>query len=121
MPAALRPDDIAGRPLVHVMGTEDHWAQLFASCGVRRITAARDIRVDSSMTAAEMTASGNCFALIQTRFAQHYCGTGRLVPALDTELEIEQALYVLLAETPERRKPEATLFRDWLLDRYRER
>jgi LysR family glycine cleavage system transcriptional activator len=117
----LSPDIVAASPLVHVMGTEDHWAQLFSRFGVRRRANERDIRVDSSMTAAEIAASGQHFALIQKRFAEHYVEARRLVPALGLELDIDQALYVLLAETAERRKPESTLFRDWLLDEYRQR
>ncbi|MEE9157645.1 MAG: LysR substrate-binding domain-containing protein [Gammaproteobacteria bacterium] len=118
---AIRPDALAERPLVHVMGTEDHWAQLLSKLGVRRTAKKRDIRVDSSTTAAEIAATSERIALIQKRFADHYLRIGRLAAAFDYELEIDQALYVLLAETTERRKPEVTLFRDWLLDEYRQR
>ncbi len=57
-------------------------------------------------------------ALIQKRLPTPYFDTGRLVPVPDFELVVDQALYVLPAETIERRKPEVTLFRDWLLEHY---
>ena len=117
---ANHPDVFADRALVHVMGTEDHWAHLFKEFGVVRSANEQDIQVDSSTTAAEFAATSQRIALIQKRFADIYLQSGRLVAALDIELEIEQALYLLLADTTDRRKPEVTLFRDWLLDEYRQ-
>lgn len=113
------PEIIAGDPLVHVMGTEDHWARFFSMQGVARMPGPRDIRVDSSTTAAHIAATSERSALIQKRFADYFIQAGQLSLALDVEVEIEQALYVLLAETPERRKPETILFRDWLLENHR--
>lgn len=115
------PEIIAGDPLIHVMGTEDHWARFFSMHGVARTSGARDIRVDSSTTAAHIAATSERLALIQKRFADHFVQAGQLSLALDVEVEIEQALYVLLAETSERRKPETILFRDWLLENHRQR
>jgi len=120
-PQHRSPDDIAGDPLVHVMGTEDHWARFFSMYGIARTDGLRDIRVDSSSTAAHIAATSDRSALIQKRFADHFVQAGQLSLELDVEVEIEQALYVLLAETPERRKPETILFRDWLLENHRER
>lgn len=115
------PDMIADNPLVHVMGTEDHWACFFSLYGIVRPPTRGDIRVDSSTTAAHIAATSERCALIQKRFVDDFRKTGQLGLVLDVEVEIEQALYVLLAETPERRKPETVLFRDWLLENYRQR
>ncbi len=117
---AICPDFIAKNPLVHVMGTEDHWAQFFSKFNVTRTALGRDIRVDTSMAAARIASTSERFALIQKRFADYYVQTGQLVIAHDQELEIDQALYVLQADTVAKRKPEATLFRDWLLNEYRQ-
>jgi len=108
--------DIAHRPLVHVMSTENHWDRYFSAHGVARQSAFRDRWVDSSLSAAQTAATSNCFALIQTRFARHFVKTGELAIAHPGELEIDQAMYLLLPETSGRRKPEVILFRDWLLE-----
>ena len=106
-------------PLVHVMGPEDYWAKFFARHGLQRDRRPDDIRVDSSATAAELACAGNRVALIQDRLSGSYRDTGRLVQVIDDGLEVDEALYILLAETRERRKPEALLFHDWLLAEYR--
>ena len=113
------PDKLANCPLVHVMGPEDHWSSFFSKLGVSQTIAERALVVDSSTTAAEIAATGNRIALIQPRFAAAYFKSGRLMQAMDEELAIDQALYVLVAEIAERRKPEAILFRDWLLEENR--
>jgi len=118
---ALEPALMAQSPLVHVMSTEDHWGRYFSENGVIRQTGLRDIRVDSSLAAAQIAATGKSFALIQKRFACHFARTGELVFAHHQELETEQAIYLLLADTKGRRKPEVILFRDWLLDTMQDR
>ncbi len=112
--------DLATCSLIHVMGTEDHWARFFAMSGLRLTGGSHDIRVDSSVAAAEMATAGNRFALIQKRFLKPYLETGRLALALSRELEIDQGLYLLRPEAGERLKPEAILLRDWLLETCRE-
>ncbi len=109
------PEALAEQSLIHVMGTEDHWANYFSLLGLRPAGGVHGIRVDSSITAAEIAAVSRRFALIQKRFLKTYFESGRLTPAFGEELETDEALYLLLAETRERRKPEAVLFREWLL------
>ena len=122
-PASLRDHgpieaigDLVGLPLIHVMGTENHWANLFALEGLRPIGGKRDIRVDSSVTAAEIAAASERFALIQSRFLSSYFESGRLVLALDCALKVDEALYLLRPEGRASTKPEAILLRDWLLE-----
>ncbi len=114
------PAEIAESPLVHVMGPEDYWAKFFARHGLQRTRQSDDIRVDSSTTAAELACAGSRVALIQDRLSGSYLDTGRLVQVIDDALDVDEALYILLAETRERRKPEALLFHDWLLTEYRD-
>ena len=74
-----------------------------------------DIRVDSSIAAAEMAAAGSRVALLQKRFLTPYLEARRLVVALDQEMEIDQGLYLLRPEKTAPMKPEALLLRDWLI------
>ena len=102
------------------MGPEDYWAKFFARHGLQRPRRSDDIRVDSSTTAAELACAGNRVALIQDWLSGSYLETGRLVQVVEDHLDVEEALYILLAETRERRKPEALLFHDWLLTEYQD-
>jgi len=126
-PASLARDgpietigDLTTCSFIHVMGAENHWGKFFALEGLRLAGGSRDIRVDSSVTAAELAAAGERFALIQKRFLTPYLNSGRLVLALDRELEVDEALYLLRPEGSAAAKPEAILLRDWLLETCRE-
>ena len=79
-----------------------------------------DIRVDSSVAAAEMAAAGKRFALLQKQFLAPYLTAGRLVVALDRDMRIDQGLYLLQPETKHQMKPQAILLRDWLIDVFQE-
>ena len=114
-PAIAKISDLAGHALIHVMGIEDLWRQFFALGGVPLAAKPSDIRVDSSVAAAEMAAAGSRVALLQKRFLTPYLEARRLVIALDQEMEIDQGLYLLRPEKSAPMKPEALLLRDWLI------
>ena len=111
------PADLAGQPLVHVMGGENYWDLLFGQTGIDRPRNLDDIHVDSSFTAAELCAVGGRVALIHQRFADHYVQENRLLMASEASIVPEEALYMLLPEAAERKKPEVNLFQRWVLDR----
>jgi LysR family glycine cleavage system transcriptional activator len=114
-PAIAAIGDLARHPLIHVMGTEDLWRQFFALEGLPLAAKLADIRVDSSIAAAEMAAAGSRITLLQKRFLTPYLEARRLVVALDQEMEIDQGLYLLRPEKSAPMKPEALLLRDWLI------
>ncbi len=113
-------EDLATRSLIHVMGIEDVWGKYFAGGGLRLAARRHDIRVDSSVAAAEMAATGSRFALLQKRFLAPYLSAGRLAVALDRDMRIDQGLYLLQPETKHQMKPQAILLRDWLIDTFQE-
>ena len=112
-------EDFSKRSLIHVMGIEDLWMKFFAIAGLRLHTRRHDIRVDSAIAALEMAASGTRFGLLQKRFLGPYLKAKRLIVPLEYEMRIEQALYLLRPESADRLKPEAILFRNWLLDEFK--
>lgn len=111
---------IADCALVHLMGTEDYWPMFFSQFGIKRPEDLRDVRTDSSITAAELACSSHRIALLQKRLAEPYVSERRLALASDFELGVQQALYVLMPTTNNRRKPEAILFREWLFDEFQD-
>ncbi len=68
----LNPDRLAAQSLVHVMSTEDHWANYFSLLGLPPFGDVRGIHVDSSITEAEIAAVSRRFALIQSRFTAYW-------------------------------------------------
>ena len=109
---------IKQRSLVHILGPEDYWAMLSSQLGLVPTRKRRDIQVDSALTAAEVAASSDRIALLPQHLTAPFVTAGRLTCVLDIALDVEQGLYMLLADTMERRRPEIVLFRDWLLESY---
>jgi LysR family glycine cleavage system transcriptional activator len=109
-----RVEDIAARPLIHVMGIEDLWMKYFDQAGIGLDVKHNDIHVDSTIAALEIASSGHCIALIQQRFLGRYLQSRRLTPPLDVEMDMEQAIYLVEPESRAQLKPEAILFGEWL-------
>jgi len=112
--AIRRIEDLAARPLIHVMGIEDLWMKYFDLAGMRLDVKRGDIHVDSTIAALEIAASSRCVALIQQRFIGRYLAAKRLVAPLDSTMEMEQAIYLVEPESRRQPKPEAILFSEWL-------
>ena len=106
---------LAGFPLIHVMGIEDLWMKYLGQAGVEIGARRSDIHVDSVVSALQIVQSGVRMALLQTHFVEQQLAAGQLACPLDSRMDIEQAIYLVqpLAETS--LKPEAILFREWLL------
>jgi LysR family glycine cleavage system transcriptional activator len=112
--ALKRVEDIAARPLIHVMGIEDLWMKYFDQAGLGLEVKHSDLHVDSTIGALEIASSSTCVALIQQRFLGHYLKSRRLVAPLDIEMDMEQAIYLVEPESRAQLKPEAMLFGEWL-------
>ncbi len=111
--------DLARRDIIHIMGTEDLWTRLLRSVGSTGTVSARGMKVDTSLAAAELAATGMGCALLLRCFTVPYVENGRLIVPVDVELPIEQSHYLLLPHGQERARPEVLLFREWLLDEFR--
>lgn len=107
-------EDIAVRPLIHVMGIEDLWMKYFDQAGFGLDVKHTDIHVDSTIAALEIASSGSCVGLIQQRFLDHYLQSRRLAAPLAIEMDMEQAIYLVEPESRQQTKPEAILFAEWL-------
>ncbi|MEF8833720.1 MAG: LysR substrate-binding domain-containing protein [Halofilum sp. (in: g-proteobacteria)] len=108
--------DCAAQPLIHILGCENFWVRWLAEGGIDDPPPWRGIKVDNSVGALEVAASGYGLALVLERYARPYIESGQLVVPIRRFLDSERGLYVARAwrETPTR--PEAQLFRDWLFD-----
>ncbi|MDH5556748.1 MAG: LysR substrate-binding domain-containing protein [Alphaproteobacteria bacterium] len=111
--------ELARRDIIHIMGAEDLWTRLLRSIGSVETVTARGMKVDTSLAAAELAATGMGCALLLRSFAAPYVKDGRLIVPVDIELPLEQSHYLLLPHGQERARPEVLLFQEWLLDEFR--
>ena len=101
--------------LIHDTGYEDLWKKLAQQAGLS-FTAPAGINIDTTISALELAAAGIGPAIVLERLAESYIESGRLVRFVDMALPIAEGHYVVQPEGQKRPKPEATLFRDWLLE-----
>jgi LysR family glycine cleavage system transcriptional activator len=101
--------------LIHDTGYEDLWKKLAQKAGLS-FTAPAGINIDTTISALELAAAGIGPAIVLERLAQSYLESGRLVRFVDMALPIAEGHYVVQPESQKRPKPEATLFRDWILE-----
>jgi LysR family glycine cleavage system transcriptional activator len=110
-----RPAAAADAALMHIMGYENFWRDWFQVAGLSDAPSGRGLKVDSTLAALEIAASGHGLAIVFERFADRHLQDGRLVAPFRQRLETPMGHYVLLPEAAGAPKPEAVLFRDWLL------
>lgn len=112
---AKRIADIASEVLVQVMGLDATWIELARASGSNAEIGAVPISVDTSITALELVASGLGHAIVPQAFAQPYLASSRLKRAIAGHLAESQAHYFVTPEDRKALRPEAKLFRDWIL------
>ncbi len=112
--AAVAP--LLGRA-VHIIGCESFWDGFAAAHGIDPAAVGRGVSTDSSLAALEMVAAGLGVALISPDLTAPFARAGRVTVAPGLTLNHAQAHYVLLPAQGAPR-PEALLFRDWLLEAF---
>lgn len=99
---------------IHTIGREGRWEEFLAKMDLQ-LNIDLGIKVDTSLNALEMAASGMGLALVQESYASAYFADGRLVKPFEHGLPNDESHYLLLPEGQKRPKPEVLMFRDWLL------
>jgi LysR family glycine cleavage system transcriptional activator len=105
--------------LIHIMGIEDEWLRYHRLRGLERKPAGAPLTVDTSLAALELAAAGNGLAIVLKNFALSPHLGGRVRLAYPDELPQEQSHYLLSRDGSGPLRPEALLFRDWLIDELR--
>lgn len=116
LPAGSETDRVralSGMPLIHVTGYEDLWQKLFLPAGIA-LPPYTGVNIDTTIGALELAAAGFGATMAQICFAQPYIATGRLVRALESDVPLDAAHYILTSEGAKKTPPEALLFRNWL-------
>lgn len=113
------PAQIRNENLIHIMGLEDSWSQLYRKAGFQVPMHRHVVTVDTSLAALELVAAGLGHTIVLRCFAERYVETGRVRRPFDIELPQGHAHYFLFREDSRALKPEVRLFRDWIMDQAR--
>jgi LysR family glycine cleavage system transcriptional activator len=106
--------EIAKTRLIHILGHENHWLDAFRIVGMPMPSPTRAMRVDHSVAAVLMAASSGA-AIVLRPFAERAIEMLQLHLPFGFELPIEQAHYLLTPIARSGMRPEALLFREWLI------
>lgn len=112
---ARRFADVGKEVLVQVMGIDGSWSELARAAGSNAEPRNVPIMVDTSIAALEMVASGLGHAIVPQAFAQPYLASSRLKQAISGQLPESQAHFFVTPDDRKVMRPEAKLFRDWIL------
>lgn len=74
-----RPADLARRPLIHVLGRQEHWEAFAQHHGLSGLPVARGLKTDSSNVALEMASAGLGCAITVASLAEVHLQRGVLV------------------------------------------
>ena len=107
--------EIARTRLIHVVGHENHWLDAFRLVGLPLPNDTRAMRVDNSVAAVLMAASSGGAAIVLRPFAERAVEMLPLHLPFGFELPVEQAHYLLTPTGRAGLRPEALLFRDWII------
>ena len=109
-----RLQEIADSRLVHVIGHESHWADAFRRVGLPAPLDRQAVRVDHSLAAVLVAAGTGGAAIVLRPFAERAVEMLPLHLPFKFQLPVEQAHY-LLTPTGRTSRPEALLFKEWLM------
>jgi LysR family glycine cleavage system transcriptional activator len=111
-----RLEEIAKGHLIHVVGHENHWAEVFRLVGLPMPAQVQGLRVDNSVTAVSLAAGNAGAAIVLRPFAERALELMPLHQPFAFELPVEQAHYLLTPQERRMKRPELLLFRGWLLE-----
>jgi LysR family glycine cleavage system transcriptional activator len=106
--------EIAASRLIHVVGHENHWADVFRLVDLPLPREAKAMRVDNSVAAVLMAASSGA-AIVLRPFAERAVEMLPLHLPFGFDVPVEQAHYLLTPLGNPNARPEALLFREWIL------
>lgn len=108
--------ELSKQPLIHIVGYEDHWAESFRLLGMQPPSEKRSIRVDNSLAALMLAANGLGSAIVLKFYADAATALLPVKAPTNFTLPVESAHYLLTPQSREAAKPEALLFRAWLIE-----
>ncbi|WP_272010467.1 LysR substrate-binding domain-containing protein [Roseovarius sp. ZX-A-9] len=110
-------EDLARVPstmMVEVAGYDELWRRALIQTRERPMVG-NGIRVDTTLAAIELVASGVGFAFVSQLFSREDVRSGRLVMPGDIEIKMERSHFLLQPQSKKRPRNEVLIFKEWLL------
>ncbi|MDX1737045.1 MAG: LysR substrate-binding domain-containing protein, partial [Alphaproteobacteria bacterium] len=101
--------------LIHVMGVEDSWEEMFRANDIHFMDRPNSMKVDNSLLAKSLAQAGQGVAFLYRSFVSRDLERGDLIIPIDFEWTSSFSHYVVLPDARTRPRPEVLLFRDWLM------
>lgn len=118
VPPLRCPADLQHHPLLHVLGYEEGWAAWLRAAGLENMPVRQGYQFDTTLVAQAVAASGIGVALGRLSVIGRDLEAGRLVAPFDLTTAVDEAFY-LIAPPDGTLHPDASVFRDWLLEEAR--
>ena len=91
------PEDLAGRPTVHITSYGDDWARWLAAAGMEGLALGRPLKFDLAFAAIEAVIDGAGVGMGRTSLVAYDLANGRLVAPFDLRLR-RRAFYIVVPE-----------------------
>lgn len=114
-----KPEDLAKIPermMINVAGYDELWRRVLIQTNMRP-SLGKGIRVDTTLAASELVASGVGFAFLSRLFSRGELEQKRLVTPGNIELQMERAHYLLQPKSQKRPEASVLVFKEWLLSK----
>lgn len=108
---------LAGSCLIHVVGHENHWAEVFRRVdGTMPPAGVRSLRVDNSVIAVTMAKETGGAAIVLRPYAEWAIATLGLAKVFSFMVPVEASHYLLSVAVGKSPPREVLLFRDWIVE-----
>lgn len=101
--------------LIHVVGHENHWAEVFRRVGAAHPPGVKTLRADTSIAAISLAAGAGGAAIVLKPYADWAIRAMALGRVFDFDIPVEQSHYLLIPLAEQRLRREVLLFRDWII------
>ncbi|WP_116475528.1 transcriptional regulator GcvA [Zobellella maritima] len=105
---------LARHTLLHVIGYEEGWGYWLNSTGYSHLDTSQGLQFDTLISALEMAAQGQGFALGRTSLVEDMIASGRLVAPFSQRVATSEAFH-LVYPAHQYLHPHAEIFRTWLV------
>lgn len=108
-------DALGLHPLLHVIGYEEGWGYWLNKTGYRHLDTPRGLQFDTLISALEMAAQGQGFALGRSSLVEGMIADGRLIAPFSQKVATSEAFH-LVYPAHQYIHPHAEIFRSWIVE-----
>jgi LysR family transcriptional regulator, glycine cleavage system transcriptional activator len=115
-----RPDDLAGKPLIHDLSVDAHlgftsWTGWLERAGAKKVDVARGMQINNSAAVLQAAIDGHGVALARSVMARDDIAAGRLTRLLPAMKQTAELAYFIVYRSESASLPKLVAFREWLI------